>query len=365
MDTPPSNSNATADSVVRPRSPIARLFWPDMLRIVAAFAVVFLHVAAERVTVLASGNPEWWSVIACRVFPSFAVPVFFMLSGMFLLDPAREVGARKIAHSCGRFLVAFAFWSAFYPLAFSPHRLYLGQFLKGPVHLWFLPALASCYLVAPALRAIARDRKAEKALLVVVFFLLCVTTTLRAMFNSFHRILPTTITILSMPVFLVLLGDYLHRFPLRGIRRSMLLFTGACGLLFDIVATGLLAKEGLKADFILGASHAPVVLLSAAVFTLFQSAFEKNLPPLDEEASCRKLQKARSVSTSSTAHSSGYSRLFRVQPPSTSFFVPPPVSPRALQSWRFYGASRSSDTSFPDRFVSACPEPGVLLESPP
>ena len=272
---PPSNSNATPDSVVRPLSPTARLFWPDMLRIVAAFAVVFLHVAAERVTVLAPDNPEWWSVIACRVFPSFAVPVFFMLSGMFLLDPAREVGTRKIAHSCGRFLVAFAFWSAFYPLAFSPNRLYLGQFLKGPVHLWFLPALASCYLVAPALRAIARDRKAEKALLVVVFFLLCVTTTLRAMFNSFHRILPTTITILSMPVFLVLLGDYLHRFPMRGIRRSMLLFTGACGLLFDIVATGLLAKEGLKADFILGASHAPVVLLSAAVFTLFQSAFEK------------------------------------------------------------------------------------------
>jgi len=253
----------------------SRQFWPDLLRIVAAFAVVFLHVAAERISPIDASHPEWWAVVVCRVLPSFAVPVFFMLSGMFLLDPKREVGARKISLGCGRFLVAFAFWSAFYPLAFPPHRLYLGQFLKGPVHLWFLPALASCHLAAPALRAIARDRKAEESLLSVVFFLLCVTTTLRAMSDSFHRILPTTITVLSMPAFLVLLGDYLHRFPLNGIRRRMLLLAGASGLLFAIVATGLLAKEGLNADFILGASHAPVVLFSAAVFTLFQSSFAK------------------------------------------------------------------------------------------
>ncbi len=274
MSSPPS-SCAITDEVVRPWSQTDRQFWPDLLRIVAAFAVVFLHTAAERISQINAGDPEWWTVVVCRVLPSFAVPVFFMLSGMFLLDPAREVGARKIVRGCGRFLVAFAFWSAFYPLAFPPHRLYLGQFLKGPVHLWFLPALASCYLAAPALRAIARDRKAEESLLSVVFFLLCVTTTLRAMSDSFHRIVPTTITVLSMPAFLVLLGDYLHRFPLNGIRRRMLLFAGASGLLVAIAATGLLAKEGLNADFILGAAHAPVVLFSAAVFTLFQSAFAK------------------------------------------------------------------------------------------
>ena len=243
----------------------SRQFWPDLLRIVAAFAVVFLHVAAGRISTINAGHPEWWGVVVYRTLPAFAVPVFFMLSGMFLLDPEREIGTRKIVRACRRFLVAFAFWSAFYSLAFPPHRLYLGQFLKGPVHLWFLPALASCYLAAPALRSIARDRKAEEALLAVVFFLLCVTTTLRAMSDSFHRILPTTINILSMPAFLVLLGDYLHRFPLSGIRRSLLLFAGASGLLFTIVATGLLAKEGRKPDFLLGAGHAPVVLFSAAV----------------------------------------------------------------------------------------------------
>lgn len=250
-----------------------RHFWPDVLRIVSAFAVVFLHTVAARISQINAGDPEWWSIIVCRALPSFAVPVFFMLSGMFLIDPAREVGSRRIIRGCGRFLVAFAFWSAFYSLAFPPHRLYLGQFLKGPVHLWFLPALASCYMAAPALRAIARDRSAEEALLAVVFFLLCVPTTLRALSGSFRRVLPTTIAVLSMPAFLVLLGDYLHQFPLNGIRRCMLLLAGAGGLLCTIVATGLTAKRGLGADFILGAGHAPVVLFSAAVFALFQSAF--------------------------------------------------------------------------------------------
>lgn len=256
-------------------SPGQRLFWADALRVVAAFAVVFLHVAAERITHMLPGDPEWWSVVICRAIPSFAVPCFFMLSGMFLLDPDRNVNTKKILRAGVRFAIAFTFWSAFYPLAFSPHRLYLGQFLKGPVHLWFLPALASCYLVAPGLRAIARDRKAEEALLAVVFFLLCVTTTLRALSDSFRRVMPTTIAVFSFPAFLVLLGDYLHRSPLDGIRRRLLLLAGTGGLLFCIVITGFFAKEGREADFILGARHAPVVLFSASVFMLFQSAFAK------------------------------------------------------------------------------------------
>ncbi len=260
---------------------LLRQFWPDLLRIVAAFAVVFLHVAGSRISRI-DPNPkdlEWWIIVICRVVPCFAVPVFFMLSGVFLLDPSREVGPRRIARGCGRFLVAFAFLSAFYLLAVPSHRLYLRQFLKGPVHLWFLPALASCYLSAPALRAIARDSRAEEALLAVVFLLLCVSTTLRALSDSFRRILPTTIAVLSMPAFLVLLGDYLHRLPLNGIRRRMLLLSGAGGLLFTIVATGLLAKEGRQADFILGASQAPVVLFSASVFTFFQSGFSDESYP--------------------------------------------------------------------------------------
>ena len=247
-----------------------RLFWADALRIVAAFAVVFLHVTAERISPIDAHDPEWWSIVVCRVLPSFAVPVFFMISGMFLLDPDRNVGKKKIVSACGRFIIAFAFWSAFYELAFSPHRLYLRQFLKGPVHLWFLPAIASCYLAAPALRAIARDREAEESLLAVVFLLLCVSSTLRALSNSFRRIIPTTIAILSVPAFLVLLGDYLHRFPPQGLLRRILLLAGGAGLLFSIVMTGTFAKEGCKADFILGAGHAPVVLFSMSVFLLFQ-----------------------------------------------------------------------------------------------
>ena len=254
-------------------SPANRVFWPDLLRIVSAFAVVLLHVAGGRALQLQPGDTQSMSIIFCRVLPSFAVPVFFMLSGMFFLDPNRRVDIRKSVCGCRRLLIAFAFWSAFYPLVFPPHRLFLGQFLKGPGYLWFLPALASCYLAAPGLRAIARDCKAESALLIVVFFLLCVPATLRALSDSFRRVLPTTITILSMPVFLVLLGDYLHRFPITGIRRRVLLFVGTSSFLFAIAATGLLAKEGTRIDVFVNADQAHVVLFSAAVFTFFQSAF--------------------------------------------------------------------------------------------
>ena len=71
----------------------SRQFWPDLLRIVAAFAVVFLHVAAERISPIDASHPEWWAVVVCRVLPSFAVPVFFMLSGIALNHLSTSIGA--------------------------------------------------------------------------------------------------------------------------------------------------------------------------------------------------------------------------------------------------------------------------------
>ena len=265
-----SNLRGEANHIV---SPTKRYFWPDLLRIVSAFAVVLLHVAGNWASRLQPGDTHYLSIIFCRVLSSFAVPVFFMLSGMFFVDPNRHVDIPKIVLGCRRLLIAFVFWSAFYALVFPPHKLFIGQFLKGPGHLWFLPALASCYLVVPAIRAIARDHKAEQMLVFAVFFLLCVPTTLRSLSDSFRRVLPSTIAVLSAPVFLFVLGDFCHRFPPTGKVKWGLYLIGCFNFAATFALTVKLWMNGLNIDYLLGVNQSCIVLFSATVFVAFQSLF--------------------------------------------------------------------------------------------
>lgn len=84
----------------------------DILRIVASFFIVLLHVSASYWSVVDVQSGEFAVMTIYNSVTRFAVPIFFMLSGLFLVSPDREhvaVGRRVI-----KLLVLFYVWSAFY-----------------------------------------------------------------------------------------------------------------------------------------------------------------------------------------------------------------------------------------------------------
>ncbi len=144
----------------------ARLGYSDFLRCLATLAVVVLHCAGAT---LASQDPNSLTFLGLNLLDGlcrWAVPMFVMLSGMFLLDPEREMPRKKWLAYLGRIALAILLWGFFYAL-WDARAAHFGAewFLEALIsmvtgrlhyHLWFLPMLLGLYLLIPPLRALAR-----------------------------------------------------------------------------------------------------------------------------------------------------------------------------------------------------------------
>jgi len=142
----------------------------DILRIVASFMVIMLHVSAS----------QWFSVdvnsAAWKIFNLYdsavrsCVPLFFMISGMFFLGKEKMVPLSKLIKSnILNLIVLYAFWSLLYAvdtvgiavLIHSPGALsdFFAAAVNGKYHLWFIPALSMVYLLSPVLYGFSRYKE--------------------------------------------------------------------------------------------------------------------------------------------------------------------------------------------------------------
>ena len=154
---------------------LGRLFYADALRVVAAFLVVAAHIALG---LLYYSSPErplswfgWHFAVAINSCARWIVAGFVMVSGAFLLNPARdEPLALFYRKSLARVGIPLLFWSAFYTA--WPYLVPLATYnnaslrhLKGITglalgipyyHLYFLFLIAGLYLFTPMLRTFVR-----------------------------------------------------------------------------------------------------------------------------------------------------------------------------------------------------------------
>ncbi len=142
----------------------------DWLRICATLAVVCIHVlvSAERQPYLSASAQAFLHVqtlISIWLF-RWAVPVFFMISGALLLDPARHITPRKMGHHIVRIAVCLAVVGT----VFSCIELWVTKHLSGFEliyqailcvlqaktwdHLWFLYKLIGLYAIVLPLRIV-------------------------------------------------------------------------------------------------------------------------------------------------------------------------------------------------------------------
>ncbi len=136
-----------------------RLLWADLLKIIAIFGVIILHVSASYLVPF-TGSREWWTGNIYDSLSRWCVPLFVMVSGALLLSGA---GKRPLLEflrvRVRRILVPFLAWSAIYFL----YRIYwkgddlplyrfFTMILTEPIyyHLWFIYMLIVLYLFAPA-----------------------------------------------------------------------------------------------------------------------------------------------------------------------------------------------------------------------
>ena len=142
-----------------------RLIYADLLRILATFGVLMIHTAAVHWASLDVRSYDWQIINFYDSMVRWAVPIFIMLSGMFFLDPTRNVTVKNIfTKSILRMFIALICWGMAYRLStlyiqtgtlnFASIIRATKDILMGKTHyhLWFLYTIMGLYVITPILR---------------------------------------------------------------------------------------------------------------------------------------------------------------------------------------------------------------------
>jgi surface polysaccharide O-acyltransferase-like enzyme len=212
------------------------LFWADVLRVIAAFAVVLIHSGFSRPS-LGSGHHTLPDLLiaAVSIIARPAVVWFFFLSGTLLLSKEEPLGAFASKRML-KIAVPLLFWSSFYlGLTAIDSESALPQLnwdlISGGVfyHLWFLHALFVIYLTIPLLRKFCGHLKLM-ILFLVIWFSSAYLIPLAAEAFGGHSADFTydtnyLVSYIGYPVLGFVIASYLPKIPLRIMAVIWLLIT--------------------------------------------------------------------------------------------------------------------------------------------
>ena len=140
-----------------------RIAYFDVLRILATFAVIVLHLSAQHWADTDIYSRAWQAFNLYDSAVRWAVPVFVMISGSLFIS-----GSQSLSHilkkNVFRLVTAFVFWSALYAVFMArfegcPPGIAVQQFFNGHYHMWFLFMIVGLYLLIPLLHPIVREER--------------------------------------------------------------------------------------------------------------------------------------------------------------------------------------------------------------
>jgi surface polysaccharide O-acyltransferase-like enzyme len=159
-----------------------RLGWADNVRILAIFAVVVLHTAADVMGEADDLGSIRWQI--CNIYDAlvrWSVPAFVMLSGALLLSDSKTESISKFYRKrAARLLIPILFWSTFFLVCTFLKKTATGEefslmlvakkLIAGVpyYHMWFLYMILGLYVITPFLRTLVRNTPRGQILFLVV-----------------------------------------------------------------------------------------------------------------------------------------------------------------------------------------------------
>ncbi len=285
-----------------------RVAYADVLRIIAIFGVILIHAAANVMTSCRAGSDPWMMANILSAVVRFSVPVFFMISGIFFLDPEKNITPKKLwKKNILRLLVALAFWGVAYEL----YPLFLVQYetgvfpwtelmpalgriitADGHFHLYFIYLMLGIYIISPLLRVFTKHatRRQVEYFILLWFILSGVVPTVTALFpldglGNWSRQMQMSLPLGYVGYFIS--GYYLNKYQLKPSAKSCIM---AFGIIAAVIATAgtvhmSIADEATNVFLYEGLS--PLVMLySWAVFLFIKS--RKRLQAVSDKG-CKRL----------------------------------------------------------------------------
>ncbi|HKG55159.1 MAG TPA: acyltransferase family protein [Anaerolineales bacterium] len=259
--------------------------WIDLIRVVAIFLVVVIHVSGQLTNLWGKVSDEQW--IIADIYGGIAriaVPLFFMISG-YLLLPRSESLSVFYTKRMLKILIPFLVWSLIYlgwycgnhPNTCTPSLAWDLLLVQGTYyHLWFLYSLISIYLILPILRLMIKPDTDNR----ILWYLIVLWLIFQPALTSAHKFWNFSIK-LNAPlatgfVCYFVLGYLLAEITLSRTRIILSTAIWVIGTLITIFGTYLFTRnsgqfEGFFYDFV----SINVILISSAAFLLLRWVSER------------------------------------------------------------------------------------------
>lgn len=265
-----------------------RIVYLDILRIIACFSVVFLHVAASKWGETSVYTFEWqvFNFYDCLV--RFCVPVFVMISGVFFLEPDRDINFKKILNNnIFKIVQVFIFWSliySIYKIVIKNASINLSFFLEimyGYYHMWFLFMIVGLYIITPFLRKIAKDKKLIEYF-ILLSFIFCYIVNLVMFIPKISEIIEIIINKINL-VFVLgytgyfFTGYYLNKYELDLKIKKLIYILATISLLATILISSFLSvKSGNPNSSLHGYLLPNTFIISCAIFIFSKENILRN-----------------------------------------------------------------------------------------
>lgn len=274
-----------------------RVYYLDILKIMAIFAVILVHVSAPF-AVQEIGSFNYWVGHSVDSVFRFGTIIFVMISGTLLLDENYKFSSRKNWSHILRFLICFVVWSLSYVTIYEiivpaikgmetiSFENFVRYFFKGHIHLWYLVMAIGLYLIVPLLRLWVKkeNKKSVEYFLVLSIIFCCILPFVSDLLKfsnvdlyNIDRFLDyaNVFYVLGYVPFLVL-GWYLNNFDIK--KEIVIHVLGIISIGFTIAGSWLFSTLFNRTVFLYTGTYITIGLTSALVFLLFKRLFKNKMP---------------------------------------------------------------------------------------
>ena len=261
----------------------------NLLSVIAAFSVITLH-TNEVFWEYNNGEGYWVSALIIESALYFAVPVFFLISGVTLLDfYDRYTTGQYFKKRFVKTVIPFLFWSVVGLLVhvyFMKDMTFEGMTVRGFINdlmscgkyvsvFWFFRPLFILYIGIPLFAGVEKSRKIK------VFTYLAVTALvldylMPFLNNAFQIKLYFNLTTLVATYYFIflLLGYILHHVELPKIARIFIYIGGIVGFLFQSLGTYIYSERAGAIDKTFKEYYnIPAILQGVAIFVLVKYGY--------------------------------------------------------------------------------------------
>ncbi len=232
-----------------------RMIQYDLLRIIAAFSVVWLHTASQFWYVLDIYSKNWIIANSYDAVSRFGVPIFVMISGALFLDHSYTLNIKYLyRHNIFRMIILYITWSFIYGLydcivigwdVFDLKDI-LRQFLYGRYHLWFIPMIVGIYVLLPVLKSWTENTDKKNLQYFLWLFLIfqigCGTLRAFTVTDELHYILDLVkIEMVSSYIGYFIWGFYLSQYKISSRIKRLIYFSAVVSAVLNVVFGNILS----------------------------------------------------------------------------------------------------------------------------